>query len=154
MNLNDDYDVLFLGGGASLQFAMVPFNLMKENGKAAYLDSGNWAATSMKEAIKTTNVITTVEILLKVVFRHHSNKPVIQCVKLSNCFSNQRMNFSKAFLPVRCCNFPNLDDNQGIMVKEANNDNNVAITTYKYAMKVAYKGSNYSGSQIQPGQRV
>ncbi len=44
MNLNDDYDVLFLGGGASLQFAMVPFNLMKENGKASYLDSGNWAA--------------------------------------------------------------------------------------------------------------
>ena len=32
MNLNDDYEVLFLGGGASLQFAMVPFNLMKENG--------------------------------------------------------------------------------------------------------------------------
>ncbi len=83
----------------------------------------------MKDIIKTTNVTATVNILLKVVLRDHSNKPVIQCVKLSNCFSNQRMNFSKAFLPVRCCNFPNLDDNQGIMVKEANNDNNVAITT-------------------------
>ena len=31
MNLNDDYEVLFLGGGASLQFAMVPFNLIKKN---------------------------------------------------------------------------------------------------------------------------
>ena len=35
------YEVLFLGGGASLQFCMVPFNLLKK--KAAYVDSGVWA---------------------------------------------------------------------------------------------------------------
>ena len=35
MNLGDDYEVLFLQGGASLQFAMLPFNLMKIGGKAA-----------------------------------------------------------------------------------------------------------------------
>ncbi len=53
MNLNDDYEVLYLGGGASLQFVMVPFNLMKsENGKAAYLDTGVWAAGAIKEAKK------------------------------------------------------------------------------------------------------
>lgn len=57
MNLNDDYEVLYLGGGASLQFAMVPFNLMKsENGKAAYLDTGTWAAGAIKEAKKLGNV--------------------------------------------------------------------------------------------------
>lgn len=51
MKLGDDYEVLFLGGGASLQFLMVPFNLMKaENGKAAYLDTGTWAAGAIKEA--------------------------------------------------------------------------------------------------------
>lgn len=51
MNLGDDYEVLYLGGGASLQFVMVPFNLMKENnGKAAYLDTGAWAAGAIKEA--------------------------------------------------------------------------------------------------------
>ena len=51
MNLNDDYEVLYLGGGASLQFVMVPFNLMKnEGGKAAYLDTGTWAAGAIKEA--------------------------------------------------------------------------------------------------------
>lgn len=51
MNLNDDYEVLYLGGGASLQFVMVPINLMKsENGKAAYLDTGVWAAGAIKEA--------------------------------------------------------------------------------------------------------
>ena len=51
MNLGDDYEVLYLGGGASLQFLMVPYNLMKaENGKAAYLDTGTWAAGAIKEA--------------------------------------------------------------------------------------------------------
>lgn len=53
MKIGDDYEVLFLGGGASLQFCMVPFNLMKsEGGKAAYLDTGVWAAGAIKEAKK------------------------------------------------------------------------------------------------------
>jgi phosphoserine aminotransferase len=42
------YQVLFLGGGASLQFAMVPMNLMKS--KAAYLNTGLWASKAIKEA--------------------------------------------------------------------------------------------------------
>jgi phosphoserine aminotransferase len=42
------YQVLFLGGGASLQFAMVPMNLM--NKKAAYLNTGEWANKALKEA--------------------------------------------------------------------------------------------------------
>jgi phosphoserine aminotransferase len=42
------YQVLFLGGGASLQFAMVPMNMM--NTKAAYLNTGEWAGKALKEA--------------------------------------------------------------------------------------------------------
>jgi hypothetical protein len=42
------YHVLFLGGGASLQFCMVPYNLM--NKKAAYLETGEWAKKAIKEA--------------------------------------------------------------------------------------------------------
>ncbi len=42
------YEVIFLGGGASLQFCMVPFNLM--NKKAAYLNTGTWASKAQKEA--------------------------------------------------------------------------------------------------------
>jgi len=42
------HEVLFLGGGASLQFCMVPYNLMKK--KASYLDSGTWASKAIKEA--------------------------------------------------------------------------------------------------------
>ncbi|QOR74038.1 3-phosphoserine/phosphohydroxythreonine transaminase [Cruoricaptor ignavus] len=53
MKLGDDYEVLYLGGGASMQFCMVPFNLMKKDGgKAAYLDTGTWANNAIKEAKK------------------------------------------------------------------------------------------------------
>ncbi len=44
------YQALFLQGGASLEFLMVPQNLMKTNGKAAYLDTGTWANNAIKEA--------------------------------------------------------------------------------------------------------
>ena len=42
------HEVIFLGGGASLQFCMVPYNLL--NQKAAYLDTGTWASKAIKEA--------------------------------------------------------------------------------------------------------
>jgi phosphoserine aminotransferase len=42
------YQVIFLGGGASLQFAMVPMNMM--NKKSAYLNTGEWANKALKEA--------------------------------------------------------------------------------------------------------
>ena len=48
LEIPEGYSVLFLGGGASLQFAMVPMNLLKK--KAAYLDTGVWASKAIKEA--------------------------------------------------------------------------------------------------------
>jgi len=48
LNIPEGYSVIFLGGGASLQFCMVPYNLM--NKKAAYLNSGEWASKAIKEA--------------------------------------------------------------------------------------------------------
>ncbi|MDY7396357.1 3-phosphoserine/phosphohydroxythreonine transaminase [Aureibaculum sp. 2210JD6-5] len=47
---NKGYSVLFLQGGASLEFLMTPYNLMKEGGKAAYLDTGAWSSKAVKEA--------------------------------------------------------------------------------------------------------
>ena len=48
LDIPEGYSVLFLGGGASLQFAMVPYNLLAT--KAAYLDTGVWAHKAVKEA--------------------------------------------------------------------------------------------------------
>ena len=48
MAIPDGYSVLFLGGGASLQFCMIPYNFL--NTKAAYLNTGTWATAAIKEA--------------------------------------------------------------------------------------------------------
>lgn len=49
MNIPDNYKVLFLQGGASQQFAMIPMNLMK-NRKAGYIVTGQWAKKAYQEA--------------------------------------------------------------------------------------------------------
>lgn len=48
LSIPEGYSVLFLGGGASMQFCMVPYNLMES--KAAYLNTGTWASKALKEA--------------------------------------------------------------------------------------------------------
>lgn len=48
LEIPQGYEVLFLGGGASMQFCMLPFNLLKT--KAAYLETGTWATNAIKEA--------------------------------------------------------------------------------------------------------
>ncbi len=48
LDVPDGHHVIFLGGGASLQFCMVPYNLLQR--KAAYLNTGSWASKAMKEA--------------------------------------------------------------------------------------------------------
>jgi phosphoserine aminotransferase len=49
MGVSDDYAVLFLQGGASLQFAMIPMNLRREGKTADYVDTGSWASKAVKE---------------------------------------------------------------------------------------------------------
>lgn len=55
MNIPEDYDVLFLQGGASSQFAMVPLNLMNKSKKADYVITGQWANKAYKEAARYGN---------------------------------------------------------------------------------------------------
>jgi len=50
MGLNDAYEVLFLQGGATMQFMQVPMNLLDENGLAAICDNGVWGNKAAKEA--------------------------------------------------------------------------------------------------------
>ena len=56
MEIPDNYKVLFLQGGASSQFAMVPLNLMNKSGKADYVITGQWAKKAAKEAARYGNV--------------------------------------------------------------------------------------------------
>jgi phosphoserine aminotransferase len=50
MGLGDEYKVLFLGGGASMQFGMVPYNLLNPGKTAGYIETGVWASKAIKEA--------------------------------------------------------------------------------------------------------
>ncbi|MBE6778851.1 MAG: 3-phosphoserine/phosphohydroxythreonine transaminase [Ruminococcaceae bacterium] len=63
MNIPDNYKVLFLQGGASSQFAMVPMNLMTGSGKADYVITGQWAKKAYKEAARygKANVVASSE---------------------------------------------------------------------------------------------
>ncbi|UCC44834.1 MAG: 3-phosphoserine/phosphohydroxythreonine transaminase [Candidatus Zixiibacteriota bacterium] len=54
--LGDDYHVLFVGGGASTQFAMIPLNFLVDGKKAAYVDTGSWSTKAIKEANKLGEV--------------------------------------------------------------------------------------------------
>ncbi len=52
MGLDESYAVLFLQGGASMQFSMVPLNLFGKNRKADYIDTGMWSSKAIEEARK------------------------------------------------------------------------------------------------------
>lgn len=54
--LSDDYSVLFLTGGASSQFYMMPFNFLENNETGIYIDTGEWAKKAIKEAKMLGNV--------------------------------------------------------------------------------------------------
>lgn len=63
MNIPQNYKVLFLQGGASLQFAMIPLNLMNKSGTADYVLTGLWAKKAKKEAERygKVNVVASSE---------------------------------------------------------------------------------------------
>ncbi|NBW71069.1 MAG: aminotransferase class V-fold PLP-dependent enzyme, partial [Bacteroidetes bacterium] len=50
LELGDDFEVMFLQGGASTQFLSVPFNLLSENETADYINTGAWSKKAIKEA--------------------------------------------------------------------------------------------------------
>ena len=62
LNLDDNFQVLFLQGGASLQFAMVPMNLLADDRSADYVDTGTWSSKAITEAKiqgKSINVVAS-----------------------------------------------------------------------------------------------
>ncbi|MCI4666567.1 MAG: 3-phosphoserine/phosphohydroxythreonine transaminase [Bacteroidia bacterium] len=78
MAIPENYEVLFLQGGASTQFAMVPLNLMK-NGKAAFWDTGRWSERAIAEAEKYGNT----QVLSSSRDRNYSYVPPLDLDKVS-----------------------------------------------------------------------
>jgi phosphoserine aminotransferase len=64
LKLDDKFHVLFIQGGASLQFCMIPLNLLGEDDAADYVNTGTWSTKAIKEAEimgKTVNVVASSE---------------------------------------------------------------------------------------------
>ena len=63
LNISNNYEILFLQGGASLQFSMVPLNLMPPKNKADYILTGSWSKKAIKEAkrVGTANIAASTE---------------------------------------------------------------------------------------------
>ena len=57
LTIPDEYEILFLQGGASLQFSMVPMNLLEEGSPASYVLTGTWSEKAFKEAQKIGNAM-------------------------------------------------------------------------------------------------
>ena len=102
------YQALFLHGGASLEFLMVPYNLMKTDGKAAYLDTGTWAAAAIKEAKlfgETTVVASSKEQNYNHIPKDYSvpaDASYFHCTSNNTIFGTQMKSFPEVSIPVVC----------------------------------------------------
>ncbi|MEJ2193247.1 MAG: 3-phosphoserine/phosphohydroxythreonine transaminase [Ignavibacteriaceae bacterium] len=63
LDINDNYSILFLQGGASLQFSIVPINIMPPKNEADYIVTGSWSKKAVKEAkrVGTVNIAASTE---------------------------------------------------------------------------------------------
>ena len=102
------YQALFLQGGASLEFLMVPQNLMKVNGKAAYLDTGTWANNAIKEA-KLFGETVVVASSKEQNYNHiptdytiPADASYFHCTSNNTIFGTQMKSFPKTIVPVVC----------------------------------------------------
>jgi phosphoserine aminotransferase len=99
---------LFLHGGASLEFLMVPYNLMKVEGKAAYLDTGTWASAAIKEA----NLFGEVTVVASSKDENYSYIPkgfavpsdvdYFHCTSNNTIFGTQIKEFPNVSVPMVC----------------------------------------------------
>ena len=102
------YQALFLQGGASLEFLRVPFNLMKQNGKAAYLDTGTWASGAIKQAKpfgETVIVASSKDENYNFIPKNYeipADASYFHCTSNNTIFGTQIKEFPKTEIPVVC----------------------------------------------------
>ena len=102
------YQALFLHGGASLEFLMVPYNLMKVDGKAAYLDTGTWAAAAIKEAKNFGETVVVASskpenyTFIPKDFEIPEDASYFHCTSNNTIFGTQMKSFPNLDIPVVC----------------------------------------------------
>jgi phosphoserine aminotransferase len=108
LKLGDEYAVLFLQGGASTQFDMIPMNLLDEGETAAYVNTGVWASRAIKEAKMFGNVNVLASSEDKNFNYIPKNYTIPTDVKYFHCTSNntiygtEMFEFPKTDVPLIC----------------------------------------------------
>jgi phosphoserine aminotransferase len=102
------YSVIFLGGGASLEFCMVPYNFMREGGKAAYLETGTWAKNARKESElfgETVVVASSADKNFSYIPKGYAipaDADYFHCTSNNTIFGTQMKNFPRTDVNVIC----------------------------------------------------
>ena len=102
------YQALYLHGGASLEFLMVPQNLMLKEGKAAYLDTGTWANNAIKEAKNFGETIVVASSKAENYNHIPTNYDIpadanyFHCTSNNTIFGTQIKHFPETNVPVVC----------------------------------------------------
>ncbi len=105
---NKGYSVLFLQGGASLEFLMVPYNFLKIGGKADYLDTGIWSSKAIKEIKKLgdVNVVASSKdkeySYIPKDFTIDKNADYFHCTSNNTIRGTQIKEFPKTSIPLVC----------------------------------------------------
>jgi phosphoserine aminotransferase len=108
MDVPEGYSVLFLQGGASLQFAMVPMNLLPEGQSASYLDSGVWASKAIKEvsAFGKANVVGSSKpdnyTFVPKDFEIPSDSAYFHCTSNNTIYGTEMFAFPETEVPIVC----------------------------------------------------
>lgn len=108
LNVPEGYSVLFLQGGASLQFAMVPMNLLPEGQSASYLDSGVWASKAIKEvsAFGKANVVGSSKsenyTFVPKDFEVPADSAYFHCTSNNTIYGTEMFSFPETNVPIVC----------------------------------------------------
>jgi len=106
--VGNEYEVVYLGGGASTQFAMVPYNLLTETGYAAYVNTGVWASKAIKESkiIGNTKVIASSEdkkfTYIPKGFEIPTDADYLHITSNNTIYGTQIKEFPKTNIPLVC----------------------------------------------------
>ena len=102
----DNYSILFLQGGASLEFLMVPFNLLSKSGKCAYINTGTWSVKAIKEAKllgEVNEIASSLEKNFNYIPKNYTipiNAQYLHITTNNTIFGTQYKTFPKTSIPL------------------------------------------------------
>jgi len=101
-----DYSILFLQGGASTQFSMVPYNILSK--KAAYLDTGSWSSKAIKEAKlfgEITEIASSKDSNYNYIPKNYTiseDCDYFHCTSNNTIYGTQIKEFQSSIIPIVC----------------------------------------------------